>query len=150
MRGPKLSERISRSRIEGARKSPPHTWHRREASIGDGERWCGIGIGGSKIVARKGFIFCPNHLKLATSPPKTSEDANAAGAVEHRWYGDVAPWSEEQLEQYCRDMGFSPLQPEENVPTPHDDVGDISLRRATPPQCGVFDDARFEMKEAAN
>ena len=24
-------------------------------------------------------------------------------AVEHRWYGDVAPWSEEQLEQYCRD-----------------------------------------------
>jgi hypothetical protein len=33
-------------------------------------------------------------------------------AVEHRWYGDVAPSSEEQLEQYCRDMGFSPLQPE--------------------------------------
>ena len=28
-------------------------------------------------------------------------------AVEHRWYGDVAPWSEEQLEQYCRDVGFS-------------------------------------------
>ena len=43
-------------------------------------------------------------------------------AAEHRWYGDVAPWSEEQLEQYCRDMGFSPLQPEESVPTAHDDV----------------------------
>jgi len=71
-------------------------------------------------------------------------------AVEHRWYGDVAPWSEEQLEQYCRDMGFSPLQPEENVPTPHDDVGDISLRTDTPPQCGVIGNARFEMKEAAN
>jgi hypothetical protein len=47
-------------------------------------------------------------------------------------------------------MGFSPLQPEENVPTPHDDVGDISLRTDTPPQCGVIGNARFEMKEAAN
>jgi hypothetical protein len=25
---------------------------------------------------------------------------------EHPWYGEVVPWSEEQLEQYCRDMGF--------------------------------------------
>jgi hypothetical protein len=68
-------------------------------------------------------------------------------AVEHRWYGDVAPWSEEQLEQYCRDMGFSLLQPKENVPTPDDDVGDISLR--TPPQSGG-EDARLEVKEAAH
>jgi hypothetical protein len=62
--------------------------------------------------------FCPNHLKLP-SPPKHSR-MPMGRAVEHRWYGDVAPWSEEQLEQYCRDMGFSPLQPEENVPTPDD------------------------------
>jgi hypothetical protein len=67
-------------------------------------------------------------------------------AVEHRWYGDVAPSSEEQLEQYCRDMGFSPLQPEENVPTPHDDVGDMSLRTNTPPQCGGINDARLVIK----
>jgi len=46
-------------------------------------------------------------------------------------------------------MGFSPLQPEQNVPTPHDDVGDISLRTDTPPQCGGIDRTRLETKEAA-
>ena len=71
-------------------------------------------------------------------------------AVEHRWYADVAPWFEEQLEQYCRDMGFPPLQPKEKVPTPHDAVGDVSLRTDTPPRCDGINDARFEMKEAAN
>jgi hypothetical protein len=110
--------------------------------IGERGSWREIG---NKIVAR-GFTFRPNHLKLP-SPPKHSR-MPMGRAVEHRWYGDVAPWSEEQLEQYCRDMGFSPLQPEENVPTPHDDVGDISLRTDT--QCGVFDNTRLAMKEAAN
>ena len=28
-------------------------------------------------------------------------------AEEHRWYGDVIPWTAEQLENYFRDMGLS-------------------------------------------
>jgi hypothetical protein len=29
-----------------------------------------------------------------------------SNAEERRWYGEIAPWTEEQLAQYCRDMGF--------------------------------------------
>ena len=37
-------------------------------------------------------------------------------AKERRWYGDVTPWSDEQLEQYCRDMGFPPKSSEADFP----------------------------------
>lgn len=37
-------------------------------------------------------------------------------AKERRWYGEVVPWSEEQLEQYCRDMGFPQQMTKEDRP----------------------------------
>ena len=37
-------------------------------------------------------------------------------AKERRWYGEVVPWSEEQLKQYCRDMGFPQQTSKEDCP----------------------------------
>jgi hypothetical protein len=39
---------------------------------------------------------------------------------ERRSYGDVTPWSDEVLEQYCRDIGFPPQSSEAERPLPDD------------------------------
>jgi hypothetical protein len=39
---------------------------------------------------------------------------------ERRSYGDVIPWSDEVLEQYCRDIGFPPQSLEAEQPLPDD------------------------------